>query len=138
MNNYELHITVPLSEQNVSTMIAEELKWKTSIIKGDIELGKESLFYLTRHDSDILKAYDSMDKMVSKLLEYSVGILRTKVEHIVYDNRLHADNPTAHNICMRCVNFKNTPNGPFCNKFNKGLFYATLECGMLRTGYRKK
>jgi hypothetical protein len=43
-----------------------------------------------------------------------------------------------HQVCSGCKHFQNTVDGPRCDKFKTGLFYAILKCGYEMKGYEEK
>lgn len=85
--NFECHITVDLAHVEQATKAAELLAWKTSEIARDPVLGQASYFYLTKHDVDYIRLFDSM-RILSQLLQnYDVPVIRQKIELIMYDTK---------------------------------------------------
>lgn len=82
---YECHVTFQGPDPGIQG-------WTFSRIDGDPDLGSGRKSYLTRHFRDSMLLSDVVNEVefVAKLLADSgpeFKILRTKVEHVCYDNR---------------------------------------------------
>ena len=89
LGTYECHITVGCPSGSKELCELEELgkqhKWKTSIIHGDPQLGKEDFFYFTKHAVSFEKIKEEMTRMVGIIGANKV--IRQKIEHIVFDTK---------------------------------------------------
>ncbi len=84
---YELHITVNIADAELADVVARDLHWKTSQIMGDPVLGNKPFHYLTTYSSDEYLAYVTLAECCNALRQAGVGIIREKIELIVYDKR---------------------------------------------------
>lgn len=84
--SYEIHITYALSAP-VSKIVSLE-GWSKSKIDGDPVLGAGVKHYFTKHTKTLSEAETAL-KEATDFLEvcYGVVILRTKIEHIVHDQK---------------------------------------------------
>jgi hypothetical protein len=94
--NYECHITVDVKDAARATHYANWCNhpsiplggvWKTSEIARDPLLGDRNFFYLTAHDSDIIRMTRRMTYAVAWLEGNGVHVLREKIELIMHDKR---------------------------------------------------
>lgn len=84
---YECHITTTVAHAEEATRLAASFGWKTSEIKRDPVLGDGSYFYLTAHHKNFREMYGAMRMVAGELRAAGCGVLREKIEHIVYDTK---------------------------------------------------
>lgn len=84
---YECHITVAVRDAGAAQRLADLYGWKTSEIKRDPVLGDDSYFYLTQHSTKREDIFSRMHTMNFDLDEAGVPVIRSKIEHIVYDTK---------------------------------------------------
>jgi hypothetical protein len=93
--NFECHVTVLLNDPNVpigtvrslGAKVAKELHWSTSEIERDPVLGKDSYFYLTSHDVDLVRMMERMQKARDMARMCGLTIVREKIEVVIHDIR---------------------------------------------------
>lgn len=88
---YECHITIAVKHADVGEKVATAFGWKTSEIKRDPLLGDDSHFYLTAHEHARDKMRAAMLEVEKTLQNMQVPILRSKIEHIIYDTKTGVD-----------------------------------------------
>lgn len=91
--NYECHITVPppalATERAYLEGLARGHRFKTSQIDGDPVLGDKIYFYFTGHDATFEAMKERMERLTEDLAEIAkVKVIRRKIEHVVFDDRL--------------------------------------------------
>lgn len=89
--NFECHVTIrnfaQVSTKTVLELVAQQLRWKTSVIQGDPILGEESFFYFTAHAGDYMEMYERMRTLLKRLHEEKIPVCRKKIELVLYDQR---------------------------------------------------
>jgi hypothetical protein len=87
--NYECHITVACKDRHVAAGVAADRTnpWKYSQIDGDPVLGQKVFAYLTKHDTNYVRLYSNMKAAVGALSQQGVGVVREKIELIMYDTK---------------------------------------------------
>lgn len=95
MNEFECHITIAIPEEQQSHWIIEGLKvrveavkWSFSCIEGDPQLGERTHCYATNYYPDQDTAIEMTKAVAGVLRDKGMNVVRTKVEHVVYDSRL--------------------------------------------------
>lgn len=83
----ECHITVDLDDAELAQLVADELHWKTSEIERDPLLGQASYFYLTTHDTELVRLMSRMRSATAVLKSHAVRVVREKIELIIYDTK---------------------------------------------------
>lgn len=86
VGSYECHVTLWPHVATLVQPIAKVHKFKTSVLKGDAQLGDDELLYLTTHDNDETTMNQRLDALLRELRTMGVEILRDKVEKITRDN----------------------------------------------------
>jgi len=85
---YEAHITCDKQYAREVEQVAEATGWVFSVISGCPILGQGTYCYLTNYNKDnpaLLLA--SMQGVSRGLQDRGVSVLRSKIEHIVYDSK---------------------------------------------------
>jgi len=85
----ECHITFSVENAEFCTAVAAANHWKTSEIARDPVLGDKNFFYLTTHDTDLIKLMQRIHRIRFFAEESNVQILREKIELIIYDTKSH-------------------------------------------------
>lgn len=86
---FECHITCNLKHIKTAAAVADGHGWKPSTIEGDITLGKESYFYLTKHSRDYMSLFNEMQRCANALRLTGCEVIREKIELIMYDTKLN-------------------------------------------------
>ena len=84
---YECHVTLPVAEggsllKGRVEPIAQQHRFKVSVLKGDEVMGDDALLYCTSHDKDFDRMFERMEKLIKDL---PVDPLRKKIEHVILD-----------------------------------------------------
>lgn len=88
--NFECHITFPASDSMIARTTAGQRGfegWKYSVIEGDPLLGPGVHAYLTRHSINYITLFTGMKALVGALTQNGVGVIREKIELIMYDTK---------------------------------------------------
>ena len=90
---FETHITLDATgldsdRRKYLEEIARHFRWKTSNITDDPILGPGDKFYLTRHDTTFITAYENMGIVWHKLVTENFKPIRKKIEAILFDERV--------------------------------------------------
>jgi len=86
---YESHITIHIKDAELAQVVADGYGWKTSKIAGDITLGKDTYFYLTTHERDLIRMQDKLRDTGTALRAAGLNVIREKIELIIYDTKLN-------------------------------------------------
>lgn len=84
---YECHVTISIHDACHVTDLAQDLKWSTSQIDGDPDLGAKPFFYLTTHADLYQEAWSRMTTMADAIKGKGVKVIREKIEKIVWDTK---------------------------------------------------
>lgn len=90
---YECHITLSCNSKEEATRLQDFLLYETvkgwdySCIHGDPYFGDFILHYATAHYSDQSLAILETQSMVALLQQNEFIVMRSKVEHVIYDVR---------------------------------------------------
>ena len=84
---FECHVTIALEHGDLGQQVASALHWSTSEIERDPLLGKASYFYLTTHDTDLVRMTTRMRECVDALQAIGVPVVREKIEVIIHDTK---------------------------------------------------
>lgn len=93
MARFEAHITIDKQHASQVQCLAEDAAaglstdWVFSQITGCPILGQGTYCYLTAYDSDSRRLFERMNKIIFHLATLSIPVLRSKIEHIVYDTK---------------------------------------------------
>ena len=92
MAKFEAHITMdkiyaPRLKPSPTGDAIEIADWKYSAIDDDPVMGQNAYCYLTGYDTDAQNLLDRMLRVVDILYELHIGVLRTKVEQIIWDSK---------------------------------------------------
>jgi hypothetical protein len=83
----ECHITVHATQRETAALVAKMLHWKTSEIARDPVLGDDTYFYLTSHDTDLVRMQTRMQGVSKQLGIHGVPVIREKIELVIYDTK---------------------------------------------------
>lgn len=83
----EAHITANIEHATVVRDMAEHTGWIYSQIAGCPLLGPGTYCYLTSYDRDAHRLKRDMRAVCESLEKQGVTVLRSKIEHIVFDTK---------------------------------------------------
>lgn len=89
MKYFECHVTMTGDAATIRPLV-ERLKWKFSVIDGDILLGDGAKCYATRLFNARLEQQGVMLQLLNvanKLESYGCNVIRRKMEMVIYDDR---------------------------------------------------
>lgn len=85
MTKFECHVTFDKRWESEVTETAEAHGFSVSAIDGDIDLGKGTNLYLTKHSADLLRLTADMLNLTDALAVLGIPWTRRKIELIVRD-----------------------------------------------------
>ena len=88
MMKYECHLTLRPEYRSKAEPIAANHGFTTSAIVGDEIMGSERLIYCTARAETFEAMSDKMNALTLALTSVDVKVIRRKIEHIVFDERL--------------------------------------------------
>jgi hypothetical protein len=91
MPKFESHITFHINDADKVKALGETRGWKFSQIEGDALMGAKPYCYLTAYDPNERTMFSNMLSVVAAATDQSVGVLRTKIERIIWDSKTGVD-----------------------------------------------
>lgn len=101
---YEAHVTMLGSPQHLEPLVTA-LRWKFSSIDGDPTLGTGIKCYATRHFKSSRSQNDVLAELhgaADALGEQGIGVIRRKIELVVYDDRSSTVRFACNGGCAEC------------------------------------
>lgn len=101
-NYFECHVTMTGPPEHIRPLV-EKLKWKFSVIDGDVVLGAGSKCYATRLFNSRLTAQGvkaELLRVAQILSDNNCNVIRRKVELVLFDDRSVKVNCTGG--CVEC------------------------------------
>jgi hypothetical protein len=91
----EAHITANLLDATEVRKVGDEIGWVFSQISGCPLLGQGTYCYLTSYDRDAARLRRELEQACQLLKKRGIDVLRSKIEHIVFDSKTGVDEMNA-------------------------------------------